>query len=99
RAPRFHVFHRWELVEGTPQVIEYARDRGASGRSDFMENGLWEDGIKLDGRDLYFFQAIHQESIVVPENIDAIRAMFELTADARTSIALTDRSLGIPAPG
>ncbi|HYK93943.1 MAG TPA: type II glyceraldehyde-3-phosphate dehydrogenase [Thermoplasmata archaeon] len=94
---RFHLFAGWEGVDGTPQVMEYARDRGV-GRPDMMENVLWENGLKLEGANAYFFQAIHQESIVVPENIDAIRAMFELAPDAATSIAETDRRLGIPAP-
>ena len=97
RTPRFHVFAAWEQVEGTPQVLEFARDRG-TGRHDMMENVLWENGIHLDGRDLRFFQAIHQESIVVPENIDAIRAMAGLAQEAQESIRRTDESLGIHRP-
>jgi glyceraldehyde-3-phosphate dehydrogenase (NAD(P)) len=93
-TPRFHVFRSWEHVDGTPQVMEYARDRALAG-ADMMEGVLWENGVRLDGRELYFFQAIHQESIVVPENVDAIRAMFDLAPDGRTSIAITDRALGI----
>ncbi len=96
-TPRFHVFAAWEHVEGTPQVIEYARDRG-SNRHDVMENVLWENGVRLDGADLYFFQAIHQESVVVPENIDAVRAMLGLAPDPQTSIRLTDEALGIAPP-
>ncbi len=96
-SPRFHVFDEWEHVEGTPQVMEYARDRGQA-RPDVMENVLWANGIKVEGADAYFFQAIHQESIVVPENVDAIRAMFDLAPDAATSILRTDQSLGIPRP-
>lgn len=96
-SPRFHLFAGWERVDGTPQVMEYARDRGA-GRQDFMENVVWESGVNLEGRDLYFFQAIHQESIVVPENIDAIRAMFDLAPDAAASIRMTDMALGIASP-
>ena len=96
-TPRFHLFGGWEGVDGTPQVMEYARDR-STGRPDMMENVLWENGLRLDGRDVYFFQAIHQESIVVPENIDAIRAMFDLAPSAAESIAQTDRTLGIPPP-
>ncbi|MGA8663830.1 MAG: type II glyceraldehyde-3-phosphate dehydrogenase [Thermoplasmata archaeon] len=98
RTPRFHVFAGWEGVDGTPHVMEFARDRGL-GRQDMMENVLWENGIRVDGRDAYFFQAIHQESIVVPENIDAVRAMFDLAPDAAHSMAITDRALGIPQPG
>jgi glyceraldehyde-3-phosphate dehydrogenase (NAD(P)) len=96
-TPRFHLFAPWEGVEGTPQVMEYARDRGAP-HDDMMENVLWEAGVKVDGDQAQFFQAIHQESIVVPENIDAIRAMFNLAPDAAHSIPITDRTLGIPAP-
>ncbi|MCI4328524.1 MAG: type II glyceraldehyde-3-phosphate dehydrogenase [Thermoplasmata archaeon] len=96
-TPRFHVFAPWEHVDGTPQVMEFARDR-PNGRPDMMENVLWEAGIRVDGPDLYFFQAIHQESIVVPENIDAIRAMFGLAEDGATSIAMTDKALSIPHP-
>ena len=96
-TPRFHVFAPWERVDGTPQVMEFARDRwGRDGirGPDMMENVLWERGVSVHGPDVHFFQAIHQESIVIPENIDAIRAMLEL-ADGPTSIATTDRALGI----
>jgi glyceraldehyde-3-phosphate dehydrogenase (NAD(P)) len=93
-TPRFQVFHSWERIEGTPQVLEYARDHGVP-RSDMMKNVLWEDGIHLAGPELEFFQAIHQESIVVPENIDAIRAMFDLAPNGAASIAMTDRALGL----
>jgi glyceraldehyde-3-phosphate dehydrogenase (NAD(P)) len=93
-TPRFLLFAPWERVEGTPQVMEFGRDRGV-GFNDVMENVLWEDGLRLEGRDAYFFQAIHQESVVVPENIDAIRAMFDLAPDGPGSIAITDRTLGL----
>jgi glyceraldehyde-3-phosphate dehydrogenase (NAD(P)+) (phosphorylating) len=93
-TPRFRVFAPWEHVDGTPQVMEFARDRGL-GFNDMMENVLWDEGFRLDGRDAYFFQAIHQESIVVPENVDAIRASMALEDDGRRSIAKTDRALGL----
>jgi glyceraldehyde-3-phosphate dehydrogenase (NAD(P)) len=96
-TPRFRVFAPWEHVDGTPQVMEFGRSRGI-GLNDVMENVLWQDGVTLDGRDAYFFQAIHQESVVVPENIDAIRAMFDLAPDAKASIAITDRALGLAPP-
>ena len=93
-TPRFHIFRSWERVEGTPQVLEFARDQ-LTPRGDMMKNVLWENGVHLDGADLRFFQAIHQESIVVPENIDAIRAMFNLAPDGDSSIAVTDMTLGL----
>jgi glyceraldehyde-3-phosphate dehydrogenase (NAD(P)) len=47
-----------------------------------------------DGR-LYYFQAVHQEADVVPENVDCIRAMLGLTDDPWKSIEMTDRTLEI----
>ncbi|MGI0052953.1 MAG: type II glyceraldehyde-3-phosphate dehydrogenase [Thermoplasmata archaeon] len=97
-SARFRLFRSWERVDGTPQVMEFARDRSA-GRPDMMENVLWEDGLAVKGSALFFFQAIHQESVVVPENIDAVRAMFELQPDAKRSMEITDRTLGLsPSP-
>ena len=96
-SPRFRVFRSWERADGTPQVMEFGRDRGL-GHNDVMENVLWEAGIGLDGPELHFFQGIHQESVVVPENIDAIRSMFGLAADAEESIRMTDAALGLPPP-
>ncbi len=93
-TPRFRVFAPWERADGTPQVMEFARSRGL-GHDDVPENVVWEEGVRLDGRDMHFFQAIHQESVTVPENIDAIRAMFDLAPDAATSIRMTDRALGL----
>lgn len=93
-APRFRLFRPWEGVQGTPQAMEFARGRGL-GFQDLMENVLWEEGIDLVGPDLRFFQGVHQESIVVPENIDAIRSMFDLAPNAEASIQTTDRALGL----
>jgi glyceraldehyde-3-phosphate dehydrogenase (NAD(P)) len=98
-SPRFHVFPEGDRVGGTPHVLEYGQDRNPGGRPDVMENVLWEHGVHLVDGDLHFFQAIHQESIVIPESIDALRAMFSLSPRAAESIELTDRALGIPRPG
>jgi glyceraldehyde-3-phosphate dehydrogenase (NAD(P)) len=95
--PRFHMFQPWERVEGTPQVMEFARDRGGQ-RPDMMQNVLWDAGMNWDGTSLHFFQAIHQESIVVPESVDAVRAICRLAPDATSSMAITDRTLGLSAP-
>jgi glyceraldehyde-3-phosphate dehydrogenase (NAD(P)) len=96
-TPRFRVFGPSDRIDGTPQAMEFARGRGL-GLGDLMENVVWQDGVSVDGHDVYFFQAIHQESVTVPENIDAIRAMFDLAPDGAASIAMTDRALGL-APG
>ncbi len=80
-------------IDGTGKLQEYARDRNRP-RGDLWENCIWGESISVEGTELYLFQAIHQESDVIPENIDAIRAMTGL-ADRDESMAMTDETLGI----
>ena len=80
-------------VDGAGDIKEYALDVDRP-RGDVWENAIWAESISVSGRELYLFQAIHQESDVVPENVDAIRAVLE-TEDAETSMARTNAALGI----
>jgi len=80
-------------IEGTGQLKEWALDRGRP-RGDLWANCLWGESVTTEGSDFYCFQAIHQESDVVPENVDAIRAVTD-SADAAESVATTNDSLGI----
>ncbi|NIB98487.1 type II glyceraldehyde-3-phosphate dehydrogenase [Halobacterium sp. R2-5] len=80
-------------IEGTGQLKEWALDRGRP-RGDLWENCLWGESVTTEGSDFYCFQAIHQESDVVPENVDAIRAITD-SADAAESVATTNDALGI----
>lgn len=98
RAPRLRFVRGAEGITSTAQVMELARDLQRP-RSDLYEIAVWEDGVHLQDDTLYYFQAVHQEADVVPENVDAIRAMLELEKDGRASIRKTDRSLGIPTAG
>ena len=79
--------------------MEDGRNRSPTGRPDVMENVLWEHGIHLMGPELYLLPAIHQKSIVIPENIDAVRARLNLAPSAGDFIEMTDGALGIPQPG
>lgn len=80
-------------IDGTGALREYALDRGRP-RGDLWENRIWSESVVMDGKDLYLFQSIHRESDVVPENIDAIRAITGV-ADASESIEMTNEALGI----
>jgi glyceraldehyde-3-phosphate dehydrogenase (NAD(P)) len=94
RIPRIKFFRGAEGVVSTAQIMEVARDLSRS-RSDLYEIAVWEDGVHVVGNTLYYFQAVHQESDVVPENVDAIRAMLRLEKDGKRSMEKTDESLGI----
>ena len=75
-------------------VIELMRDLGRP-RGDMWEVAVWEDSLASDGRELYLTFQVHNESIVIPETIDCIRALAGIEPDAAASIAKTDASLGI----
>jgi glyceraldehyde-3-phosphate dehydrogenase (NAD(P)) len=81
-------------ITSTAEIIEVARDIGRP-RNDMWENCIWPESITVNEKELYFFQAIHQESIVVLENVDAIRAMMELENDGAKSIEKTNKALGL----
>ena len=93
-VPRVRMVSGKRGIKGTANIMEFAKDLDRH-RGDFMEIAVWQDGIKVAGRTLYYYQAVHQESDVVPENVDCIRSMMKLEPDAMTSIRRTDESLGI----
>ncbi len=79
-------------LEAISALREVGRDMGRP-RGDIWETCLWEESIDLGGRRLSFVQAVHQESIVVPETIDAIRTL--AGQDPRESINWTNEHLGV----
>ena len=81
-------------IPGTAEIMELARDSLYT-RGDLNQIAIWRDGVHAFGNKLYYYQAIHQESDVVPENIDAIRAMCGLEKDNIKSISKTNKALGI----
>ncbi|MCD4703144.1 MAG: type II glyceraldehyde-3-phosphate dehydrogenase [Methanosarcinaceae archaeon] len=81
-------------ITSTAEIMELARDMDRP-RSDMWENCIWNESITIYEGELYFFQAIHQESDVIPENIDAIRAMMEIENNGERSVAKTNKAMGI----
>ena len=95
KAPRVRLVSSKDGIKTTAQIMEMARDLGRD-RSDMYEIIVWKDGIKVVGNTLYYYQAVHQESDVIPENIDCIRSMCKIDQDVAASVSKTNRSLGIP---
>ena len=92
-CPRVVIMNGAETgITTTAEVMEFARDMGRTW-GDLHEIFVWEDGVKLLGNNLYYFQAIHQESDVIPENIDAIRALMGTESDWRASVKKTDAAI------
>ncbi|NLX46813.1 MAG: type II glyceraldehyde-3-phosphate dehydrogenase [Euryarchaeota archaeon] len=93
-TPRVRLVSGKDGIKNTGQIMELAKDLGRP-RGDMMEIAVWKDGVKVVGNTLYYYQAIHQESDVVPENVDCIRAMMKLEKDNLASIAKTNRAVGL----
>lgn len=92
--PRIRLISSKDRIKSTAEVMEFAKDLGRP-RGDMWENVIWKDSVSINKGELYLFQAIHQESDVVPENIDAVRALLELERNGKSSIKKTNEALGL----
>ncbi|SMG22966.1 glyceraldehyde 3-phosphate dehydrogenase (NAD(P)+) [Marivirga sericea] len=62
---------------------------------DMYEVALWQDMLKVEGDELYYAYVVDNQAIVIPETIDAIRALTGMEESAEKSIKKTNKSLGI----
>ena len=90
---RVHLIEPSDGIESTAEIKERMLDAGRP-RGDAWENMVWSESLTVEDGELYAFQAIHQESDVVPENVDAIRAVTG-EMDRDESITATNKSMGI----
>ncbi len=87
------VLLRSEEGLGTPNAIKEMLGDFRRPRGDLWEVALWEDILTVDGTELFLCDFVDNQAIVIPETIDAIRALTELEPTAEASMAKTDRSL------
>ena len=62
---------------------------------DMYEVAIWEDMVKVIGDELFYAYLVDNQAIVIPETIDAIRALTGIEESAERSIEKTNTSLGI----
>ena len=62
---------------------------------DMYEVALWEDMLKVVGDELFYAYVVDNQAIVIPETIDAIRALTGIEMDGTKSILKTNQSLSI----
>ena len=51
--------------------------------------------MTVNGNEVYYTYQVYNEVIVIPENMDAIRALMGTVKDGRESICITDEALGV----
>jgi len=93
KTPRIILVSSKDGFKSTAEIMEYARDLGRPW-SDLYELAVWKDSIHIKDGVLYFCQAVHQESDVIPEEVDCIRAMFG-TMKKEDSIKETNKTMGL----
>ena len=92
-APRMSLVDGKSGFKSTANIMDWAREKGRD-RNDVYEATVWKDSVTVVDGEAYMFLGVHQEAIVVPENIDAIRGVAG-GYSREESMKLTDESLGI----
>ncbi len=75
-------------------VKELMADLGRP-HDNLYEVALWADMLRVQGDELFYAYMVDNQAIVIPETIDAIRALTGTVKDAKDSIARTNAALGI----
>jgi glyceraldehyde-3-phosphate dehydrogenase (NAD(P)) len=94
RYPRIKVVRIADGFNSNSSLFQWARYMEYP-RADMYEIGLWEEMVGLSGDDLVFAINIPQESVTIPETVDAIRASLRMQETGAEAVAATDRYLGI----
>tara|TARA_R110002072_G_scaffold166080_1_gene319297 strand:+ start:4480 stop:5502 length:1023 start_codon:yes stop_codon:yes gene_type:complete len=77
-----NTIKEWMLAKGRPY-------------GDMYEVALWQDMLKVVDDELFYAYVVDNQAIVIPETIDAIRALTGIEKNAENSILKTNISLGI----
>jgi glyceraldehyde-3-phosphate dehydrogenase (NAD(P)) len=93
-APRIAFLRASEGIVALNSTLELMADLGRP-RGDMWEVGLWEDSLTVKGNELFYNYQVYNQAIVVPETVDAIRALTGIEENGLTSIAKTDTALGL----
>ena len=75
-------------------VKELMADLGRQ-HDNLYEVALWADMLRVQQDELFYAYMVDNQAIVIPETIDAIRALSGREPDASTSIEKTNAALGI----
>jgi glyceraldehyde-3-phosphate dehydrogenase (NAD(P)) len=93
-APRVAFIRVSDGIVALNSTIELMKDLGRP-RGDMWEVALWADVLTVNGNEAYYTYQVYNEAIVVPENIDAIRALTGIVKDGAASMRITDETMGL----
>ena len=81
-----------EPFNATADFAEFFRELRS--REDMFEVAVSEQSVAVNDGYVVLAYVVHQESVVVPENIDAVRAL-ATDVPSVESVRMTDSSLGV----
>lgn len=94
KTNRLVLFNEKDGYTSTSVIMEHFRDINRP-RGDAYEVAVWGNSVKVENNKVYWMHTVHSEAIVIPENIDAIRAITGKGKNKMKSIKKTNKSLGI----
>jgi glyceraldehyde-3-phosphate dehydrogenase (NAD(P)) len=92
--PRIRVVRLDDGFLGNASLFRYARDLG-NPRGDMYEIAVFEETIVNSGNDIMFAINIPQESVTIPETMDAVRAALGMQTDRLEAVSATNNYLGM----
>jgi glyceraldehyde-3-phosphate dehydrogenase (NAD(P)) len=95
RSSRIVLIRMDEGLSAINAVKEWMLDLGRP-HGDLCEVAIWEDMLTVMGDELFYAYMVDNQAIVIPETIDAIRALAATELDPAASITKTNAALGIP---
>ena len=94
RSSRIALIRIGDGLVALNAVKELMADRGRP-RDNLYEVALWADMLRVQDDELFYAYMVDNQAIVIPETIDAIRALPGIVRDAGESIAKTNAALGV----
>ncbi len=92
--PRIRVVRIEDGFLGNASLFKYARDLG-NPRGDMYEIAVWEETVTIFEGSIIYAINIPQEAVVIPENIDGIRAAMKMQTKRLEAVGLTNKYLKI----
>lgn len=93
-SPRVALVRIGDGLSALNSIKELMADLGRP-HDNLYEVALWEDLVTVQDNEVFYAYMVDNQAIVIPETIDAIRALTGIERDAAASIAKTNASLGI----
>jgi glyceraldehyde-3-phosphate dehydrogenase (NAD(P)) len=94
RSSRIALIRTSDGLVALNAVKELMADRGRP-HDNLYEVALWSDMLRVQDDELIYAYMVDNQAIVIPETIDAIRALTGVVRDGKESIAKTNAALGI----